>query len=333
MTAAASVVITCYNLERYIGEAIESVLSQTAAGLEIVVVDDCSTDGSAERIASYSGVRYVRTPQNSGVLLATITGVEAASSDLILFLDGDDLWRPTKAERILEAFEADPKLALVTHDLVYVDAEGRPLDRPTRPCEEFSAVPPGQWPELVRTGILDLGDFIWLGSALAVRRSTGRVAEFCAWARALPDPRNTYQDWPLAYWIAALPRARCAYIPEKLFRYRLHALNYSGDASSLEKALRNVRRTLNTSEAMKAIATLRNLPRRTIERAQRQADFYHYLESLYLGRRWAATCGFFRGFRFASNGRAQLVKELSRFGGIMLLGPRRFISLTHRRDS
>src|SRR4051812_20803492 len=95
--ADASVIVTCFNLERYIRAAIESVLGQSFAGnLEIIVVDDCSTDRSAEIVRSYEGIRYLKTERNGGVLLAILAGLEAASADILFFLDGDDLWHPAK---------------------------------------------------------------------------------------------------------------------------------------------------------------------------------------------------------------------------------------------
>ena len=125
-----SVIITCHNLEKYIGSAIDSVLKQDYSGqVEILVVDDQSSDGSAEIIKSYSNVRYVRTDANVGVLIATVIGIENTSGSHIFFLDGDDIWEPGKLSKSMLAFAHAPSCNLVTHDLIYIDSAGLPIMR------------------------------------------------------------------------------------------------------------------------------------------------------------------------------------------------------------
>ena len=103
---------------------------------------------------------------------------------------------------------------------------------------------------MTRDGILLHSDYVWLGSAYAVHRRLGDVPGFCAFAKSLPEPFNTYQDWPLAFWVACQQEVGLGYVPRKLFRYRLHGANHSGDATSVTKAIRNVRRTRNTMGAL-----------------------------------------------------------------------------------
>ena len=90
-----SVVIPAYNASRYIGEAIESVLSQTEKANEIIVVDDCSTDNTAQVVKSFgSDVSLFRNHQNRGPGYCRNLGVSRCHSDLIAFLDADDVWLP-----------------------------------------------------------------------------------------------------------------------------------------------------------------------------------------------------------------------------------------------
>jgi glycosyltransferase involved in cell wall biosynthesis len=322
-----SVVVTCFNLAAYIGDAIASVLEQEFAGeIEIIVVDDCSTDGSAEIVKRFPRVRYIRQPANGGVLLATIAGLEAASHDIVAFLDGDDLWELGKVDAVAAAFAAAPLAALVTHDLRYADAAGRAIARLTRPEQVLTRADPAKREQLVRDGILRHGDYVWLGSALAVRRSLAECAEFIAFARALPDPANTYQDWPLAFWIASLAGARLAYVPKKLFRYRLHDAHYSGDAATAAKALRNLTRTRNTCDAMRRIAVLRGLPPDIVRSTERQRHFAAALVDLYSGRRGRAARTWLRSLPLLIE-RGLLLKETARFAAIQLLGAERFSTL------
>lgn len=93
-----SVVIPAYNAEKWIGRAIESVLNQTIVPAEILVVDDGSTDGTAQAIEEYgSRVRYIYQ-ENAGCAAARNRGIEAATGQWIAFLDADDEWYPHKLE-------------------------------------------------------------------------------------------------------------------------------------------------------------------------------------------------------------------------------------------
>jgi len=328
--SAATVIITCYNLERYIGAAIESVLAQDCADTpEIIVVDDCSTDGSEQVIQSYP-VRYVRTDRNGGSLLAMLEGLERAANDIICLLDGDDIWRADKLQKVGDFFGSDPKMAFVTHDLRFVDSSGAPTGRSSRPREVLGPVSPQQHSELIRRGILMHGDYVWLGSALSFRRSLARFDEFANWVRSLPDPANTYQDWPLAFWIAADPDVELGYVPEALFDYRLHDSNHSGDASTPAKAIRNFRRTRNTVAAMRAITEMRRLPSEVKAELRERERFLGYVLDLYCGKRARASLGWLRNLGYARR-RGIFWKENARFLGIMALGPERFTASSSRR--
>ncbi|MEE9270455.1 MAG: glycosyltransferase family A protein [Candidatus Krumholzibacteria bacterium] len=106
----ASVIIPCYNGERFIAEAIDSVLDQSFSDLEIIVVDDGSTDGSKAVVERYVGserVTRIDHDENRGIAAARNTGVRAAQAEFIAFLDQDDLWYPQKLQKQLRVFEED----------------------------------------------------------------------------------------------------------------------------------------------------------------------------------------------------------------------------------
>ena len=113
-TPLVSVIIPVYNYARYLGEAIESVLGQTYRDVEVIVVDDGSTDQSGEVAKSFAdrGVRYFRQ-DHAGIGPARNAGVELAQGDFLAFLDADDRWPEEKLERQLRAFENDPALEMV----------------------------------------------------------------------------------------------------------------------------------------------------------------------------------------------------------------------------
>jgi glycosyltransferase involved in cell wall biosynthesis len=111
-----SCIIPVFNGERYLGEALDSILAQTYRPIEIIVIDDGSTDGTAELVARYGDrIRYVRQ-HNEGAPTARNAGLSVARGAFIAFLDSDDLWHPDKLERQMSRFEARPELDLcVTH--------------------------------------------------------------------------------------------------------------------------------------------------------------------------------------------------------------------------
>ena len=108
-----SVIITTYNQSALIEETIGSVLAQTRLPDEVIVVDDGSTDDTAGRVKALGGgVRYVHQ-QNQGVPGSRNTGMSLATGDLLVLLDGDDVWHPQKIELQVEAFRTYPDSGIV----------------------------------------------------------------------------------------------------------------------------------------------------------------------------------------------------------------------------
>ena len=114
MSPKVSVIIPAYNMADTIIQSVESVLCQTYADLEVIVVDDASTDTTTEILAGVSDprLRVIRMPANAGPSAARNTGIRAAIGDLIAFLDADDIWLPTKVAKQVILFEQDPALGL-----------------------------------------------------------------------------------------------------------------------------------------------------------------------------------------------------------------------------
>lgn len=107
-----SVIIPVYNYERYLAEAIESVLAQTCSHTEIIVVDDGSTDGSAAVAGHYTNsVKYFYQP-NAGLAAALNKGISMSSGGFLSFLDADDIWTPKKLEHQMSAMD-DPEIDMV----------------------------------------------------------------------------------------------------------------------------------------------------------------------------------------------------------------------------
>ncbi|HWI27298.1 MAG TPA: glycosyltransferase family 2 protein [Stellaceae bacterium] len=107
---AVSVIIPAFNRRHEISRAIQSALGQTRAPDEVIVIDDASTDGTADVVSALgeSRVRVLRRPRNWGAAAARNVGIEAAQSDWIAFLDSDDEWDPRKLELQLAALAGAP---------------------------------------------------------------------------------------------------------------------------------------------------------------------------------------------------------------------------------
>lgn len=124
-----SAVVITYNYARFLPDAIESVLSQTYENLEIVVVDDGSTDQTPETVGRYEnrGVRYVRR-RHAGPGQARNAGVAVTSGPVIAFLDGDDAWLPDRVALEVAHLEKHPELALVGGHAFACDEALRPTN-------------------------------------------------------------------------------------------------------------------------------------------------------------------------------------------------------------
>jgi glycosyltransferase involved in cell wall biosynthesis len=109
-----SCVIPVYNGERFLAEALDSVLEQTRPPEEVIVVDDGSTDGTPEVAARYAGRVTCLRQDNAGHEVARNRGVASSRGDLIAFLDADDLWHPEKLAKQAARFEANPDLDVST---------------------------------------------------------------------------------------------------------------------------------------------------------------------------------------------------------------------------
>lgn len=132
-----SVIIPVFNAERFLSDALNSVLSQGYPNLELIVVDDGSTDGSREIIQRTPGkIRYLRQ-ENSGPAAARNRGLEIAHGDVLAFQDADDIWPPHKLEIQLATLDKDPTLEIVIGQVQRVQSSlptDGPVDKIDVPC-------------------------------------------------------------------------------------------------------------------------------------------------------------------------------------------------------
>jgi glycosyltransferase involved in cell wall biosynthesis len=200
-----SVVIPTHNHAAYLRQAIDSALGQTSTPLEVIVVDDGSTDETPRILSEYGGrIRAIRQ-SNAGVSVARNTGIAAAAGDLIALLDSDDSWAPTKLERQIARLSADPGMGLVHCGSERVDEAGRRLSVSLDGMEGWVA------PALLR---LDSDVIAAPGSCVLVPKRV--VEEIGGFDARLPPS----EDWDFCYRVAK--RYPIGYVREMLVRYRIH---------------------------------------------------------------------------------------------------------------
>ena len=223
-----SIIIPLYNKAPYIRKALESVLAQTYADYELIIIDDGSTDGSAEiaeailqapascLIAS-SPHRLIRQA-NSGVSAARNNGVAQASGDYIAFLDADDWWEPTYLERMAQLIADYPEAGLYACNYYY-HKDGKNIikvDIPTGyfnyPKEYFNnfAMPVWTGATMMHRRVYDDMEGFPLGIKLG--------EDFLLWAKVAMNYKVAFLNEPLAYYNNTLP-------PNHRATYKLHNPN------------------------------------------------------------------------------------------------------------
>lgn len=138
-----SVIIPAFNAEKYISEAIHSVFNQTFPALEIIVVDDGSTDGTREIVEKYSSIRYVYQ-DNSGVAAALNRGCMLSAGNHIAFISADDVWQPDKLRQQMERLSKCPNALVFGHMKNFISPDLTPIETanifcPKEPMPAYSA--------------------------------------------------------------------------------------------------------------------------------------------------------------------------------------------------
>ena len=127
-----SVIMPCYNMEKYIAATIESVQRQTYPHWELLIVDDTSTDGTADIVRSHQiqdeRIHFVVKPKHSGIADTRNQCISMAKGRFLAFLDADDLWHPEKLELQLQ-FMTEQKIGFSYSSYDCVDEEGKPLEK------------------------------------------------------------------------------------------------------------------------------------------------------------------------------------------------------------
>lgn len=213
-----SVVIPAYNYAHFLEKALHSVFKQTYPIKEIIVVNDGSTDNTAELLAHYSDRIQIIHQNNQGLSAAKNVGATHATGDLLAFLDADDIWLPQKLERQVQRFILEPNLGLVHCGLEIIDAKGCVQNREINGLEGWVG---NEMLKLSRPVILGGGS-----GAVIPRNTFLSVGEF--------DRRlSVSHDWDMYYRIARCQKV--GFVPEVLLQYRVHGQNMHENVRKMEQ--------------------------------------------------------------------------------------------------
>ncbi|MBE3604162.1 glycosyltransferase [bacterium] len=200
-----SAIIPVYNGAATVADAIRSALAQTFSALEIIVVDDGSTDSTPAVLEQFGDrIRVIRRP-NGGISAARNQGAAAAAGEYLAFLDADDLWEPQMVERCAAALDAHPECVMAFANLALVDSDGRDLG--ARLIGSGFDHAPTLEEMLVR---------LWpiMPSAVMVRRSAyDTVGGFC-------EEFRSYGFEDVVFWLRLRELGAFRFVPERLVRWR-----------------------------------------------------------------------------------------------------------------
>jgi glycosyltransferase involved in cell wall biosynthesis len=222
-----SVVTATYNMSRYVAEAVDSVLAQTYPNVEVIVVDDGSTDGTTESLAKYrsDGRVHIIRQENRGQSAAKNRGLREARGEFIGFCDADDRWRPEKLARQLPAFLGRPELGVVYAYFRCIDGEGQPTDTPSWACHSGHI-----------TGKLLADNFVHFPTTLVRREALDSVGGF-------DESLTMGIDFDL--WLRISVDWEFLYLPEILVDYRIWVGQMSRRAGErIDNGFRIMRRFL-----------------------------------------------------------------------------------------
>jgi len=211
-TVKVSVIIPTYNRADLLPEAIDSVLAQTWKEMEIIVVDDGSTDRTKETVRRYDDrVRYFYK-ENGGPSSARNMGIKKAKGTHVAFLDSDDVWEPEKLRIQMDFMREHPEIKFVCTDSSLIGSR-KSRERKLRKDSMGHLFP-----------ILYLNSFVRTSTALMVKECFQEIGYF--------DERyRSVEDYDV--WLRVAKRFPIAYLNQPLVRYRKHEDNVSRDKITL----------------------------------------------------------------------------------------------------
>jgi glycosyltransferase involved in cell wall biosynthesis len=268
-----SIIITSYNQQRYLTEAIDSAINQTLRPHEVIIADDHSVDESVEVIREYASrypgwIRAIYQPHNMGIPKNRNAALRLVTGDYVAILDGDDRLSPHKLEREQEALHGPGRPRCVYSNVRFIGPEGEPLgvrDREPQPSGDvFVHVVSGSF-GILRSMVIDHG----------LLREVGFMDE------RLPS----YDGFDLTVRLAK--RSRFAYVQEPLVDNRVHGTSYQTKMRATDH-LRDLELICEKTEPL--LADLPAEERSAVAQSWRSRRFRWQLAAALEGKKLAAAC-------------------------------------------
>jgi glycosyltransferase involved in cell wall biosynthesis len=219
MNPLVSIVIPSYNYGQFVSEAVESVLAQTYSPIEVIVVDDGSTDNTREVLIERFGdrIRYIYQ-ENKGLPGARNTGIRNATGSFLAFLDADDLWLPTKLEKQMAVMSEKPEVGLVYCSSLRVNTQtGASYTEHCRPDVRGD----------VRRKVLHRNCIAGSASAALIRRECFDTVGL------FDETLRSAEDWDM--WIRLSRHYQFDFVPEALIQYRMHGSQMSSKLATMSR--------------------------------------------------------------------------------------------------
>jgi len=234
MVPTVSVIIPVYNQGRFVGQAIDSVLSQTFTDCEIIVINDGSTDETAQILAGYGDRIRVVTQANFGLAAARNSGLRSSQGGLIGFLDADDLWYPEMLSTTVSHLQRRSDVDLVSGAWDYIDESGQTIEGTTKPSNLQTKVRADLLRELAMGNLFPV-------HALLIRR---KCFDCCGF---FDTSLEAMEDWDL--WLRmAIHGHKLDLIDVPVARYRRHSGCMTLEPQRLEGAFHQVLAKLFSDE-------------------------------------------------------------------------------------
>jgi len=222
-----SVVMPSHNYAQYLSRAIECVLSQSYSNLELIITDDCSSDGSRAIVEDWKRsddrVKTVFHTENRGVSAARNSGLAVSSGELIAFCDADDNWMTDKLKIQMECLRRRPESGLVHSDCLIIDSTGNLTGQRFSLLHQRSgqATSGSLFSELCQRNFLCI-------STVILRR------ECVQYAKRFEEGFRSLEDW--VYWTRVSRKYPFYYVDDPLAEYRVHAASLSQDTNGISLA-------------------------------------------------------------------------------------------------
>lgn len=216
-----SAIIPAYNAAQFLSQTIQSVLNQSYRNWELLVVDDGSTDDTAEIVRRYHDIdERVRliSKANGGVSAARNTGVEAAQGELIAFLDADDLWCEDKLKVHVDYSQCHPAVSATFARVELINLDGSSINRLTRS----------------QTGPVDLSTLFYTNPTVTTSNLVVRKNAFLA-ANGFDESMRHDEDVDFLFRLVHQDDSILSGIGQVLVKYRLHDYGLSSDLAKMEQ--------------------------------------------------------------------------------------------------